>query len=101
MRSADMSHGDRHARYAKLIAAAQELPRLKVAVAHPCDPAALGGALQAAELGLIEPILVGPLAKIWAAASEMKDVNLARFRLVDAEHSHDSAAKLVALVRAR
>src|SRR3954453_18294463 len=100
MRSADMSHGDRHARYAKLIAAAQELPRLKVAVAHPCDAAALGGALEAAELALIEPILVGPLAKIRAAAAEMKGIDLSRFRLVDAEHSHDSAARAVALVRA-
>jgi phosphate acetyltransferase len=94
-----MSHGDRHARYAKLIAAAQELPRLKVAVAHPCDAAALGGALEAAELGLIEPILVGPPAKIRAAAAEIK-ADLSRFRLVEAEHSHDAAAKAVALVRA-
>jgi phosphate acetyltransferase len=54
-----MSQGDRHARYAKLVAAAQELPRLRVAVAHPCDTAALGGAIAASELGLIEPILVG------------------------------------------
>ena len=95
-----MSEGDRHARYARLIAAAQELPPLKVAVVHPCDAAALGAALEAAELRLIEPILVGPLAKIRAAASQIEGADLSRFRLVDAEHSHDAAAKAVALVRA-
>jgi phosphate acetyltransferase len=94
-----MEHGERHARYAKLIAAARELPPLKVAVVHPCDAAALGAALEAAQLGLIVPILVGPLAKIQAAASGMKNVDLSRFRMVDAEHSHDAAAKAVALVR--
>ena len=46
-----------HAKYDTLIAAARALPRLKVAVVHPCDESAIKGALEAAELGLIEPIL--------------------------------------------
>jgi phosphate acetyltransferase len=95
-----MSPGDRHARYARLIAAAREFPALRVAVAHPCDAAALGAALEAAQMGLIEPILVGPQAKIRVAAEQVKGADLSRFRLVDAEHSHDAAAKAVALVRA-
>ena len=37
-------------------------------VAHPCDETSLRGALEAAELGLIVPILVGPEAKIRAVA---------------------------------
>src|SRR5690349_8427398 len=94
-----MSHGDRHARYARLIAAAREFPPLKVAVAHPCDAAALGAALEAAELGLIEPILVGPRARIEAAAAQIKGADLAQFRIVESAHSHDSAARAVALVR--
>ena len=43
-------------------------PTLKVAVVHPCDAAFVGAVIEAAELGLIEPILVGPRSKILAAA---------------------------------
>jgi phosphate acetyltransferase len=95
-----MAEDKRHAQYRKLIAAAQELPPLRVAVVHPCDPAALGAAIEAADMRLIEPILVGPLAKIRAAAAQVKGADLSRFRLVDAAHSHDAAEKAVALVRA-
>ena len=49
----------RHDKYDWLVAAARSLPKLKVAVAHPCDAASLGAVLEATELGLIEPILVG------------------------------------------
>ena len=59
---------------------------------------ALSGAVEAAELGLIVPILVGPLAKIRATA-ETAGIDLGRFRLVDASHSHASAAKAVELIR--
>jgi phosphate acetyltransferase len=44
------------------VAAARSLPKLKVAVAHPCDATSLGAVVEATELGLIEPILVGPQA---------------------------------------
>ena len=66
----------RHDKYDRLVAAAQSLPKLKVAVAHPCDAASLGAVFEAAELGLIEPILVGPQAKITAAAEALgKDLS--------------------------
>ncbi|ACA16070.1 Phosphate butyryltransferase [Methylobacterium sp. 4-46] len=89
----------RHEKYERLVAAARARPRLKVAIAHPCDEASLGAALEAADLGLIDPILVGPPQRIAAAASALgKD--LAAYRVVEAAHSHDSAAKAVALVNA-
>ena len=51
-------HGQRqHDKYDRLVATAQSVPKLKVAVAHPCDPASLGAVLEAVALGLIEPIL--------------------------------------------
>ena len=66
----------RHDKYDRLVAAAQSVPKLKVAVAHPCDAASLSAVFEAAELGLIEPILVGPQAKITAAAEALgKDVS--------------------------
>ena len=53
-----------HEKYERLIAAAKALPPLATAVAHPCDETSLKGALEAAEAGLIQPILVGPKDKI-------------------------------------
>lgn len=89
----------RHGKYDNLIAAAQRLPKLTVAVAHPCDDVSLGAVLDAAELGLITPILVGPPAKIAAAATAAK-LDISAVRQVNAAHSHDAAEKAVALVRA-
>jgi phosphate acetyltransferase len=91
--------GDRHAKYENLIAAARSLPKLTVAVVHPCDAVSLEAALEAADLGLITPILVGPPAKIAAAAAAAK-LDISAVRQVNAAHSHDAAEKAVALVRA-
>jgi phosphate acetyltransferase len=89
----------RHEKYDRLLAAAKALPRLKVAVAHPCDATSLGATLEAASLGLIDPILVGPQDKIAATANSLK-VDLSELRIVDAPHSHAAAEKAVALVKA-
>jgi phosphate acetyltransferase len=89
----------RHDKYDRLIAVAQSLPMLKVAVVHPCDAASLGAVFDAIELGLIAPILVGPQAKI-AAAAEALGKDLSECRIVDAPHSHAAAEKAVDLVRA-
>src|ERR671910_410392 len=87
----------RHDKYDRLVAAAQSLPKLKVAVAHPCDAASLGAVFEAAGLSLIEPILIGPLARIRAAAEVLgKDVST--MRIVDAPHSHAAAEAAVELV---
>ncbi|WP_262265720.1 phosphate acetyltransferase [Microvirga yunnanensis] len=91
--------GRRHDKYDRLVATAKSLPKLKVAVAHPCDVASLGAVFEAAELGLIEPILVGPQARIGAAAEALgKDVS--KMRIVEAPHNHAAAEKAVELVRA-
>jgi phosphate acetyltransferase len=89
----------RREKYDRLLAAAKALPRLKVAVAHPCDATSLGATLEAASLGIIDPILVGPPAKIAATANSLK-ADLSGFRIVDAPHSHAAAEKAVALVKA-
>ena len=75
------------------------MPRIKVAVAHPCDEVSLRGAIEAHKLGLIEPILVAPLARVRSAAREA-DLDVSGFELVESAHSHDSAAKAVGLVTA-
>jgi phosphate acetyltransferase len=87
-----------HEKFEKLVAAAQRTPPVPTAVAHPCDEVSLKGAVEAAQLRLIVPILVGPSARIRDAAAKAA-LDIGSFELVDAAHSHDSAAKAVALVR--
>jgi phosphate acetyltransferase len=89
----------RHEKYEQLIAAAQKQSAIKVAVAHPCDEASMRGVAEATRLRLIEPILVGPVERIRSAAKQV-GFDLGGVELVDAEHSHASAAKAVELVRA-
>lgn len=85
-------------KYDRLIAAARaEAPEVTI-VAHPCDETSLGGAIEAAEMGLITPILVGPEAKIRNVAAEHR-LDLGRREIVDVPHSHAAAAKAVALIR--
>jgi phosphate acetyltransferase len=71
---------------------------MPTAVAHPCDESSLRGAVDAARLGLIAPILVGPRKRIEAVVAQ-SGIDIAGLPIVDAMHSHDSAEKAVALVR--
>jgi phosphate acetyltransferase len=87
-----------HEKYQRLIDAAKAVEPVPTAVAHPCDQSSLSGAVDAAKLGLIRPILVGPKAKIEALAKSLK-LDIAGYELVDAPHSHAAAAKAVELVR--
>jgi len=88
-----------HEKFKKLVARAQEQPPVPTAVAHPCDTVSLSGAVEGAKLGLIAPILVGPQDRIRDTAKNA-GLDIGPYDIVDAEHSHDAAAKAVALVRA-
>jgi phosphate acetyltransferase len=85
-------------KYELLLERCTNLEPVPTAVAHPCDASSLSGAVEAAELGLIVPILVGPLAKMTETAKTL-GIDLGRFRIVDAAHSHSSATKAVELIR--
>ena len=91
-------HMGTHDRFHELMARAAFGASLATAVVHPCDDISLGAALEAARAGLIIPILVGPSAKIQAAAKQAQ-LDISGLRLVDAPHSHAAAAAAVALVR--
>jgi phosphotransacetylase len=65
---------------------------LPTAVVHPVDALSLTGALEAARRGLIDPVLIGPRAKVEAAAAAA-GVSLAGLQLLDVEHSHAAAAR--------
>jgi len=85
-------------KYELLLERCRSLEPVPTAVAHPCEETALAGAIEAAQLRLITPILVGPAAKIREVAAKAR-IDLGQTRIVDAPHSHASAARAVALVR--
>ena len=85
-------------KYERLVERCRSLEPIPTAVAHPCEKSALAGAIEAAELGLIAPVLVGPAAKIEEVAKASK-IDLGKTPVVDAPHSHGAAAKAVELVR--
>jgi len=87
-----------HDKYQRLLDFCQTLPPTPTAVAHPCDESSLRGAVDAARLGLIAPVLVGPRSRIEAVAREF-GIDIKGLPLVDTPHSHASAEVAVRLVR--
>lgn len=93
-----MAKERQHEKYDRLIERCKALPPTRTAVAHPCDESSLRAAAEAAEAGLIAPVLVGPRARI-AEVARKGGIDISRFELVDAPHSEASAAAAVSLVR--
>jgi phosphotransacetylase len=85
-------------KYDQLLERCRGFAPVATAVAHPCEETALSGAMDAAGKGLIIPILVGPKAKIREVADKA-GIDLGKTQIIDAAHSHASAAKAVELVR--
>ena len=73
------------------------LGSLRMAVVHPCDALSLGSAVDARMAGLIEPVLVGPRARIEATAQEHQ-LDISGMAIEDVPHSHAAAARAVELV---
>jgi phosphate acetyltransferase len=86
-------------KYERLIAAAKAVPAVSTIVVHPCDESSLRGAVEAAEAGIIKPILVGPASKIKETAAKYS-LSISAFEIVDTPHSEASAAKAVELIHA-
>jgi phosphate acetyltransferase len=84
--------------FGPLFKACERLPAVTCAVVHPCDRDSLLGPIEAARLGLIVPVLIGPEEKIRAVA-QTEGVDLGRYRVVPAAHSHAAAEQAVALAR--
>jgi phosphate acetyltransferase len=85
-------------KYEKVISLAKEVLPATTVVVHPCDETSLRGAYEAAELGIVIPILVGPAEKITAVAKQ-HGMDISHYQLVDAPHSEAAAAKAVELIR--
>ncbi len=89
----------RHLQFRTLLARALERTPLTTAIVHPCDELSLRAAIEAMQAGLMLPILVGPIAKINEVATQ-NFIDITGIRIVATAHSHESATRAVALVRA-
>lgn len=88
----------RHEKYERLIAATNDLAPLQTAVAYPCDETALRSTVEAADAGMIVPILVGPKARISDLANSL-NVDISNLEIVDTSSSVEAADRAVELVR--
>src|SRR5690348_7930067 len=85
-------------KYERLLARCEFLAPIPTAVVHPCEATALAGAVEAAQKGLIAPLLIGPADKI-AEVAESAGIDLGDLPIVDVQHSHAAAVKAVELVK--
>jgi phosphate acetyltransferase len=82
---------DLRVKFDEMLALRNGQPPLATAVVHPCSKDALAGAVEAAEAGLIDPILVGPQEQIRDVAAKAK-LNLAPYKIVSTADAEESAA---------
>ena len=75
---AELPEGLGREKFRALVARAQKQKPVSTAVVHPCDDVSLRGAIEAAQLRLIVPILVGPTVRIRETARQA-GLDLQRF----------------------
>lgn len=80
----------------ELLDVCKPMPALRTAIVHPVKANAIQSACDAFAEGLIEPVLVGPEARIRAAA-DAAGVDISDWPLHDVEHSHAAAEHACAL----
>jgi phosphate acetyltransferase len=88
----------RHHVFSRLTSGHPAHKPVTVAVCYPCSDVALLAAVEAAEHGLIEPTLVGPLGALRACAAE-SGLDLAPYTLIDVHDDVEAARKSVELCR--
>jgi len=93
---ADVARSDDHPRFDFLLNRCKGMPRLPMAIIHPCDALSLEGALAARAAGLIEPWLFGPVRRI-ALLAETLGLDLSSVVIRDVP---DARAAIVAAAAA-
>lgn len=89
---------DSHHVFERLIGKCRTLEPITTAVVWPLSEVALLGAVEAAQNGLIAPLLIGPRAQIEVLAQRLH-VDLSAYHVVEVESDLKAAAKGVALCR--
>ncbi|MBA3661405.1 MAG: bifunctional enoyl-CoA hydratase/phosphate acetyltransferase [Gammaproteobacteria bacterium] len=77
---------------------AKAIGPLRAGVVYPVHPKIIAAVSDAKERGLIEPVLIGPRDRIYAAAKEAK-INIGGFALIETEHCHAAIVRGVQLAR--
>src|SRR3982751_5398527 len=85
-------------KYEKLLERCKGFDPVPTAVAHPCEATALASAVEAAQRGLIRPLLVGPIDAIKKTAAAAS-INIEKLEIIDTPHSHASGSMAVQLIR--
>lgn len=81
-----------------MLARCTGLAPLRTGVVHPCDAMSLRGALAAADVGVIVPVLIGNEEKIRAVA-RVGSLDLEGCEIVTAPHSHAAAVLAAQMAR--
>lgn len=81
---------DPQARLNALLSLGDDLPAVRCAVVHPCDAESLRGAVEAAQRGVIDAMLIGPEDRMRAVAEEA-GLDLHGLTIVPVAHSHAAA----------
>ncbi|MSQ55445.1 MAG: bifunctional enoyl-CoA hydratase/phosphate acetyltransferase [Betaproteobacteria bacterium] len=100
MEMPEITISDREARYRRLFGKAQGLTAVRAAFVHPCDINSLQAALSVRDTGFMDPVLIGPQARLLALIKQ-HNLKLGTTRIVDVPHSHAAAARAVELARDR
>lgn len=88
-----------HDMFNATLVSCHKLPPIKTAVVHPVTTNVLEAIVDSVKAGLIIPLLIGPIARIKAAAKEA-DIDLSQWEIIDTEHSNAAAVKAVSLAAA-
>ena len=94
----EITISDRDARYRRLFGRARGLKPVRAAFVHPCDSNSLQAAFSVRDTGFMEPVLIGPEARI-RALIEQHNFKLGITRIINTPHSHAAAARAVELAR--
>ncbi len=87
-----------HDQHDALLHKCDNLAPVPTAVVYPCNESSLRGAVEAAEAGLISPVLVGPGELIREIAMTF-NLDIGRYRLIDIELAPDAAEASARLAR--
>lgn len=89
---------EHHHVFSSILEKAAQFGPIVLAVAYPLSEVALRGAVEAAEHGLVIPVLVGPRASIVDLAKALA-IDISGYEIVDAETDEDAARVAVELCR--
>lgn len=77
---------------------AKQFPALRTGVIHPVHKKIIEAIHDAAQHGLIDPLLIGAKERIIQAAAEAK-IDISNYEIIDVEHAHAAINKAIAMAR--